>query len=367
MNTPPDAPLRFSPAVEKLQPDEAATHAQLIETLLKISTTTYADGHRALRSVHAKSHGVLKGKLIVHDMLPVVLAQGLFAKPGEYATAMRFSTSPGDLLPDSVSTPRGLAIKVFGVKGERLPDLVGADTSGDETQDFALVTGKAFVAPDSKHFLKSLKLLAGTTDKAEGLKVVLSAVLRGTEKALEAVGGESATLKTLGGYPETHILGESFFSQAPVRYGDYIAKVGIVPVAPALAALTDQPLDLNHDRDALRMAVRSYFMGNGGKWEVRVQLCTNLDDMPVEDATVPWDEKKSPYVTVATLEVPPQDSWSDPLQQSIDDAMAFNPWHGLAAHQPLGSIMRARRHAYPASAQFRQGKNGCPFAEPKGV
>jgi hypothetical protein len=367
MTLPPASPLRFSPAVEKIQPDEAETHAQLIETLLKISATTYADGHKALRSVHAKSHGVLKGKLIVRDKLPAVLAQGLFAKPGEYATALRFSTSPGDLLPDSVSTPRGLAIKVFGVQGARLPDLNGADTSGDETQDFALVTGKAFVAPDSKHFLKSLKLLAGTTDKAEGLKVVLSAVLRGTEKALEAVGGESPTLKTMGGYPETHILGESFFSQAAIRYGDYIAKVSVVPVAPSLAALTDQPLDTNRERDALRTAVRSYFMGNGGTWDVRVQLCTTLEDMPVEDATVAWDEQKSPYVTVATIEVPPQDSWNGLLQQSIDDAMAFNPWHGLASHQPLGSIMRARRHAYPASAQFRLGKNGCPFAEPKGV
>jgi hypothetical protein len=365
MNTPPTAPLRYSPIVEKIQPDEAETHSEMIETLLKISKTTYADGHKALRSVHAKSHGLLKGRLTVRGGLPAVLAQGLFAQPGEYKTAMRFSTSPGDLLPDSVSTPRGLAIKVLGVKGSRLPAADGTDTSGDTTQDFVLVTGKAFLAPDSKHFLRSLKLLAGTTDKAEGLKVVLSAVLRGTEKAIEAVGGESATLKSLGGYPETHILGESFFSQAAIRYGDHIAKIGIVPVSPALTALTDKPLDLNHDPDALRNAVRDYFASNGGTWEVRAQLCTNLDDMPVEDTAVAWDEGKSPYLAVATLEVPSQDSWSDQSRQSIDDAMAFSPWHGLAAHQPLGSIMRARRHAYPASARFRLGKNGCPFAEPK--
>ncbi len=362
---PPASPLRFTSAVEKIEPDEAETHAQLVETLLKISTTTYADGHKALRSVHAKSHGVLKGRLIVPE-LPAALAQGLFARPGEYATALRFSTSPGDLLPDSVSTPRGLAIKILGVKGERLADVNGGETSTDATQDFALVNGKSFLAPDAKHFLRSLKLLAATTNKAEGLKIALSAVLRGTEKALEAVGGESGTIKGLGGYPETHILGDSFFSQVPIRYGDYIAKVGVVPVSPALVSLTDQPLNLNREPDALRMAVRSHFMGNGGQWDVRVQLCTNLDDMPVEDATALWDEEKSPYITVATLDVLPQDSWSDSHQRAIDDAMAFNPWHGLAAHQPLGSIMRARRHAYPASAEFRLGKIGCPFAEPKG-
>ena len=71
-----------------------------------------------------------------------------------------------------------------------------AGTQGT-VQDFLLITGKTFLAPNSKHFLRSLKLLASTTDKAETLKVVLSAVLRGAERALEAAGGESGTLKAL--------------------------------------------------------------------------------------------------------------------------------------------------------------------------
>ena len=47
------------------------------------------------------------------------------------------------------------------------------------------------------------------------------------------------------------------------------------------------------------------------------------------------------------------------------DGPAFNPWHGLAAHRPIGSIMRARMMAYPRSAQFRGERNGCPIHEPK--
>ena len=143
-----------------------------------------------------------------------------------------------------VSTPRGLALKVHDVKGEMLP---GAEQPA--TQDFLLVTGKAFLAPDARHFLRSLKLLAATTDRATGLKVALSRVLRGTESALEAVGSESGTLKGLGGYPATHILGESFFSQVPLRFGDYIAKVGIVPVSPALTA---RPISRTRTGDPLR-------------------------------------------------------------------------------------------------------------------
>ena len=44
--------------------------------------------------------------------------------------------------------------------------------------------------------------------------------------------------------------------------------------------------------------------------------------------------------------------------------MSFSPWHGLAAHRPLGSVTRARRMAYPVSAGFRVERNGCPIHEP---
>jgi hypothetical protein len=362
MVNPPADPLRYAPSVEEIQADEAKTQQELVEQLSKISHRTYSDEHEALRAVHAKSHGIVKGKVTVLADLSAVLRQGLFAAPGEYPAVLRFSTTPGDLLPDSVSTPRGLAIKLMGVPGARLPGSEAATT-----QDFVLATGKAFSAKDAKHFAANLKLLASTTDKAEGLKVVLSSVLRATEGALETVGGESATLKSLGGYPETHILGESFFSQVPIRFGDHIAKIGVFPVSRELTGLTDAPLDLNKEFDALREAVRGFFQGSGGTWEIRAQLCTNLKDMPVEDATAVWDEDKSPYVTVARLDVPPQESWSDAMRESVDKAMAFSPWNGLAAHQPLGSIMRARRQTYPPSARFRLERNGCPFAEPRQV
>jgi hypothetical protein len=345
-------PVRYDPSLELQESDEAETAVALIEQLLKISEATYRDGGHALRSVHAKSHGVLKGELTVANGLPPALAQGLFAKAGKYPVSMRFSTSPGDILPDDVSTPRGLGIKVTGAEGEYLP---GADNA----QDFALVVGKAFFTSSAKSFLQSLKLLAATTDKATGTKEALSALFRGTERALEALGGESPTLKSLGGYPGTHILGESFFSQVPIRYGDYIAKIGVFPVSTELAALKDAPIDLK-DENALRDAVRSFFAAQSATWEIRAQLCTDLKTMPVEDAATMWPEEESPYVTVGRIIVAPQDSWGDGARAEIDEAMAFSPWHCLTAHRPLGSIMRVRKSAYEASAGFRTERNGCP-------
>jgi hypothetical protein len=43
----------------------------------KISETTFKDGGHALRSVHAKSHALLRGRLEVLPDLPATLAQGL--------------------------------------------------------------------------------------------------------------------------------------------------------------------------------------------------------------------------------------------------------------------------------------------------
>jgi hypothetical protein len=85
-----DAPVRFSPALERPGLDEANTPRGLIATMRYIGERTFADGGHAIRPVHAKSHGILEGYLEVDAGLPGDLA---LAKPGGYALVMRFSAS----------------------------------------------------------------------------------------------------------------------------------------------------------------------------------------------------------------------------------------------------------------------------------
>lgn len=358
--TPSSTPIPYDPSFEHIDADEAETTNELQEALLGISQTTFADTGHGLRSVHAKCHGLLRGEMRVLGGLPAQWAQGIFARPRTYPVVMRLSTSPGDLLDDSVSLPRGVAIKVLGVDGERLPGSEGATT-----QDFLMVDGPSFVAPDAKRFLKSVKLVAATTDKAEGLKKGFSAVLRGVERALERGGIESGALKGMGGHPMTHILGETFFTQVPLRHGLYMGKFSLVPVSPQLTALTGAPLDLVKRPDGLREAVRDHFRDHGAEWELRVQLCTDLETMPIEDASVPWPQSQSAYVAVARISAPRQVSWDGARSMGIDDRLCFSPWHGVVDHQPLGSVMRARKQVYAASAKFRTGHNGCPMHQPR--
>jgi hypothetical protein len=62
------------------------------------------------------------------------------------------------------------------------------------------------------------------------------------------------------------------WSASPIRYGDYIAKLGVFPVSPELAEL--EGIDTSKDPDALRTATVAHFRQHPAEFEVRVQLST---------------------------------------------------------------------------------------------
>lgn len=343
------APIRYSPDLEQPEPDEAETFAALIEALQSITATTWQDSGTAIRGVHAKGHGLMHGVLTVAGDLPPELAQGLFARAGRYEARVRISTSPGDIMDDHVSAPRGLAIKVLGA-------------DGPTEQDFLFVDGPAFPVATPKAFVANLKLLAATTDRVEWLKRAFSATARGLEALIEAAGSKSGTLIGLGGHKLTNPLGETYYSQLPIRYGDHVVKVAAFPVSANLLALTDAPVDLSGKPDGLRAAVAEEIARAGGAWELRVQFNTGTASMPIEDASVVWPEAESPFRTVATLSVPPQSTWDAERVREMDDGMAFSPWHCLDAHRPLGGVMRARKPVYETLQGERSERSGCPFA-----
>jgi hypothetical protein len=255
-----------------------------------------------------------------------------------------------------------LAVKIIGIaNAEMLPN-----HQGEVTQDFVLVNAKVFAAPDSAGFLKVAKLLEGHAGDSESLKQFVSTSTRLVEDALEVVGKESGTLKAFG-HPETNVLGEGYFSQAPIRYGQYIAKIGVKPVSENLKKLTGKHVSLHNRHSGLRDEVVKFFETETAEWDVCVQLCTDLEKMPVEDASVEWPEKLNPYVPVARITANPQNAYSPERRVYFDERLSFNPWHGLAAHRPLGNIMRARYEAYKVSSQFRHSANGLEPVEPKSI
>jgi hypothetical protein len=132
-----------------------------------------------------------------------------------------------------------------------------------------------------------------------------------------------------------------------------------------LTKRTGAEIDVSVREDAIRETVQAEMQGTRGEWEFQVQLCRDVEAQPIEDPTVEWKEEDAPFVTVATVTAAPQDSWSDAKVQMVDEEMRFSIWTGLADHQPLGGINRARKDTYLHSAEFRASFNGCPFHEPR--
>ncbi|HEV7417379.1 MAG TPA: catalase family protein [Tianweitania sediminis] len=351
----------YADSVEATDPDERRTFDRIADVMGKGGEATQERYNHYVRVSHAKAHGLLGGELRVMDDLAPELAQGLFAAPRTYPVAVRLAQVPGEVLDDRrVSTPRGMALKVFDVDGEKVPGHEGATT-----QDFVLDTGKVFIAPDAKTFLAAITATEAATPMPEGVKAAVSHVSLKTNTVLNAVGLNSAKLDFYG-HPKLHPLVEPHYSQAPIRYGNYIAKISVTPDTAALRELAQQAFEIGGE-DGLRRAVREWFATNPAEFVVAVQLCTDLDRMPVEDASKEWPENESPYRPVARLVLPPQDAFSERGRSLIDEDFSFAPSHSLAAHRPLGSLMRARMHVYEVLGRRRREVNGRPVTEPRSL
>jgi hypothetical protein len=354
--------VRYRDDVEVVGPDEERIADEIVATMRREAETLLDRYRHATRPSHGKSHGLLKGELRVYQGLPDMLSQGLFASARTYPVIARLANVPGDILADSVTTQRGMSLKVLGVEGaEMLPG-----HEGEVTQDFLLDNGSRFAVPDAAGFLAVIKGLAATADRLEAVKEAVSTAARGANAALRAVGLDSAALDFFG-HPPRHPLADTYYSQAPIRYGDYIAKVSVAPTPETLAATGARPFDPRAGFSALRDATVAFFAERGAEFEFRVQLCTDLQRMPVEDASVEWPEEESPHRPVARLSFPPQDAYGPARRVHFDDALAFSPAHAMAAHRPLGSLMRARLRTYGPSAAWRGEMNARTIREPRSL
>lgn len=343
--------------IETVESDEHETHQKIIDLMTEgMHLVRKESGGENVRISHAKAFGLLKGELIIADDLPAELRQGLFANPGTHPVLVRVSTAPGEINDDSkVNTVRGMAIKIFNVPGPKLPGHTA------DTQDFVLDTGKEFINSGAKAFLQTFKPNATIAPRlSDTVKGAVSEVSRVTNAALNAVGLNSEKLDFFG-HQKKHPMAEEYYSQTPYRFGDYVAKLGVVPDTPGLKALFNQPYDAETP-DAFREATNAFFRTQPAEFLVVVQLNTSLDQMPIEDAQAKWPDELSQYQPVARLVLPIQTAFDAAKEASFED-LSFSPAHSLAAHRPLGSVNRARLAAYPALAQRRLSENGKPTSE----
>ena len=161
----------------------------------------------------------------------------------------------------------------------------------------------------------------------------------------------------------------SQYSQGAYRYGQYVAKFAVFPTGTEQLKLRDTMILDTDPVTVISDSLRAFHRENTATFSFQVQLLENLSEQPVEDLGGEWDDTKYPFQEVATIEIPPQDSFDDTFRSWFDDSgVACNPWHGLKLHQPLGGAQRVRRIVYAESRKKRLRMNGkTGYEEPKSV
>jgi hypothetical protein len=102
-----------------------------------------------------------------------------------------------------------------------------------------------------------------------------------------------------------------------------------------------------------------------GCFDLMAQLQMAGKNMPVEDATVLWSEKDSPFLKLGRVTIPRQ-QFDTPEQNAFCENLSFTPWHALPEHEPVGVMNRVRRALYQEISRYRHAKNAAPRAEPRG-
>ena len=352
--------VAYSDGLERIPPDEEELIAKIVEALRRNNERSFEKHQHAIRDAHSKSHGILRGELTVYPDLPEHLRQGLFATPATYPVIARLSTTAGEIRSDQVHGVRGIAIKVLGVSGPR-----ALNDNHNASQDFIMVNSPTFPSADVRAYAKSMGFASALAQTPDAVLKVNNVVLRGVARVARPLGVELPAPVALFARPNNYLLGETYHSASPLRYGKYVAKISVWPLSDSVTRLTGQRVPLGYD--AHTKAVADFFRSNSAEYEVRAQLCTDPAVMSIDDATVDWPEDLSPHQPVAKITFPAQGAYSPARRVYGDDKLSFNSWNGLADHRPLGGINRLKIRVYEASSEFRHRMNNVKRIEPTDI
>ena len=328
-------------AAEKTLPGEAAFLDSIIADMAAYMRDHYTPGTYE-RAGNTKTHGVVRGNFIVSKDLPAEYRKGVFAEPRTFPAWVRFG-GPGPAAPPDIDDVGVLSIgiKLMGVPG---PKLLEDERS---TQDFTGITTPIFTTPDVKENAK----LQAWSRKGLPLYYFITHLLDALMQGLWAR-TQTSPLETVYSSCVPYLLGEGRAMQYTVR-----PKVRTRTRVPRLPF---RPSD-NYLREAMVATLAQLDV----EFDFLLQVQTDPHRMPVENASVRWPEKLSPFVPVATLQIPRQ-KFDSPAQLAFAHNLSYNPWHCVPEHRPLGNQNRARYKIYQELSRLRQSMNNTPHREPTG-
>jgi hypothetical protein len=323
---------------EKLVPGESAVAEKIAVRIEQSIRQQYRPG-TARRDAHPKAHGCVKAEIRILEAIPASLVHGMFVPGRSYPAVIRFSNGSGDATrADIQRDARGMAIKVYGIPGEKLVE----DGGQAGTQDFIMINHPVFFANDPGRYLELID--AQDSDSFfKKLSLPFALGVRGSLIALQTASSRIA-----------NPLQVRYWSMVPYQLGTGEDRVAVKYSARPCTAEQD-PMPRQPAHDFLRDALRNTLQKRDACMELLVQPRTSAS-MSVEDSMTEWNEDKAPFYSVAMIHIPLQD-FDSPDRNAQCENLAFNPWHALPAHKPLGAMNRMRKVIYERISRVRHEMN----------
>lgn len=316
----------------------------LIESLVQGAIQAQSATGPGLRQLHPKSHGLVYAEFIVQPHLPTELRAGVFAQERSYPSWVRFSNGAGaekrgQLKTDQSPDVRGLAVKLMEVAGEKLLD------EERETQDFVMVSAPFFFVANVRQYVDFFAAAFGKPSPE-----LLAAMAPNFKLAEQMTGAGIQPLQSL-----------TYWSTTAYKHGEVVVKFLVKPQSNWAGGAKFQAQSENCLREDL-----VEYLTEGGKeivFDFYVQKYVDDKVTPIDDPTIEWKEEDAPPIKLAVLKIPAQ-QFDFEERKTLDLAMAFNPWHSLAAHEPLGEVNLARKLVYLATTKHRRDYMSKLMAEP---
>jgi hypothetical protein len=265
---PNDAYLHWdADGVEHVLPNEDTTAHEIAEVMNRMQRRNFDKHRKGFRATHVKTQGIVKGKLRVRHDLPQHLRQGVFEKPGEeYDVVARYANEPVFLQEDQVPGPRGLAMKVFGVAGERLGK-EAADSATATTQDFLFNNAPMLELTDVATTLDIMRLREKYFDNPTQLAIQ-------TKLRTDAIKQSAPTM-----LPNTNMISHEMFTQSAFRFGEWYGHMGLFPVKKEMTDKSSEKVTSSMPENQIKDWLFNYFDGDEAVYEFRV--CRLLASAPL--------------------------------------------------------------------------------------
>ena len=251
-------------AEERQRPDEDAVTSEFIDFLKTASERRHSGGVMR-RFNQPRQAGCVEAEFTVPDTLADELRVGLFAVPHTYTARVRFASASSAT--DRERDIRGMSITLEGVGGDNL-------TPGATTHDFVLNSHPVMVAPDTREFLALLRAV-----EVGGFRRIWYFLTH----------VRAARIGLAARQHSTSHLDIPYWSTTPYLFGE--GRAVMYQARPTSERKSELPDELTDDY--LRRAMKRHLAEGDASFEIMVQFQSDSARMPIEDATVQWNPKKS--------------------------------------------------------------------------